>query len=130
MVRLGSNHSPIALTLETINRNKAFPFRFEKMWSAYPSLSDKIKEWWGIDVDDTTMYKLAKKLKNIKMEIRKWNKMDFGNIFQSKDGFLEKLAEVQEDIQNMGYDESRLNVEKTILVDLLNIMGKEEMFWR
>ena len=100
------------------------------MWFAHPSLSDKIREWWGIDVDGISMYKVAKKLKNIKMEIRKWKKMDFGNIFQSKEMFLVELTEVQEEIQNMGYDESRLNAKKTIMAFLHNIMGKEEMFWR
>ncbi len=40
------------------------------------------------------MYKVAKKLRFIKMEIQKWNKMDFGNIFQAKERILEDLVEV------------------------------------
>lgn len=112
LVRLGLDHSPIVLTIELCNRKKAFPFRFEKMWTAHPSLFDKIREWWGIDVDDTAMYKVAKKLKNIKMEIRKWNKKDFGDIFLEKERIMEDLVGVQEEIQNTGYDEDKLNVEK------------------
>lgn len=61
-MRLGSNHSFISLTLDRVNRKKDFPFRFEKMWSAHPSLHSKIKEWWAIEVDGITMYKVAKKL--------------------------------------------------------------------
>lgn len=49
-------------------------------------------------MEGTAMYKVDKKFRNIKMEIRKWNKMDFGNIFQSKDRILENLLEVQEEI--------------------------------
>lgn len=29
----------------------------------------------------------------------------------------------------MGYDEIRMNSKKDIMVDLQNIVGKEEMFW-
>ena len=98
------------------------------MWSSHPSLHNKIKEWWGIEVDGTTMYKVAKKLRFIKLEICKWNKLDFGNIFQDKERILGYLAEVQNDIQTWGYDDKFLNSKKEILVELHNIVGKEEMF--
>ena len=56
--------------------------------------------------------------------------MDFGNIFQTKERILEDLSEVQEEIQNWGYDDIRMNFEKDILAKLHNIVGKEEMLWR
>lgn len=130
MVCLGLDHSPISLTLETINRKKDFLFRFGKMWFAYSGLFDKIKEWWGIEVEGTTMYKVAKKLRFIKMEIQKQNKMEFCNIFQAKEGILEDLVEVQEEIQNWGYDDIRMNSKKDILAKVHNIRGKEKILWR
>ena len=69
MVYLGLDHSSISLTLDTINIKKTFPFRFEKMWSSHLGLFDKIKELWGIEVEGTIMYQVAKKLRFIKLEI-------------------------------------------------------------
>lgn len=69
LMRLALDHSPISLTLDRVNRKKGFPFRFEKMWSVHPILYEKIKEWWGIEVDGTSMYRVAKKLRFIKLEI-------------------------------------------------------------
>ena len=44
LVRIGSDHSPISLSLDKINRKKAFLFRFEKMWLDHPGLCNNIKE--------------------------------------------------------------------------------------
>ena len=74
------------------------------------------------------MYEVAKKLKNIKMEIRKLNKMDVGKKIQSKDRIMTELFGVQEEIQKKGYDKDSLSTKKSILVGLHNIVGKEEMF--
>ena len=52
------------------------------------------------------------------MEIKKWNKLDFVNNFQSKERIMVDLAEVQEEIQRKGYNEDNLSYEKTILADL------------
>ena len=49
----------------------SFPFRFEKMWLDHPGLRLKINEWWGIDVEGTAMYKVAKKFRYIKSKIYK-----------------------------------------------------------
>ena len=38
------------------------------------------------------MFKVAKKLKDIKFNVKKWNKLDFGNIFQLKANILEDLS--------------------------------------
>ncbi len=38
------------------------------------------------------------------------------------------LAGVQEEIQNIGYDEVSLKAEKNFLAELHNTIGKEEMF--
>ena len=65
LVRLGSDHSPISLTLDKINRKKSFPFGFEKMWLPHLGLHNKIKDWWDIEVDGTVMYNVAKKLRYI-----------------------------------------------------------------
>lgn len=68
--RIGSDHYPISFVAESIKSNRCFPFRFEKMWISHPSLENSIANWWNINVDGSTMYKVAKKLRNIKDNIK------------------------------------------------------------
>ena len=56
-------------------------------------------DWWDIQVDGTTMFKVAAKLKNVKKKIKIWNKNSFGNIFDKKDKILEELKDIQDKIQ-------------------------------
>ena len=65
-VRVQSDHYPIFLVADKINYHKNFLFRFKKMWTHHPGLETLIKEWWDIQVDGTTMFKVAAKLKNVK----------------------------------------------------------------
>ena len=67
---------------------------FEKMWTSHPDLFDKVKSWWEIDVEGTTMFRVTRKLSNVKRKIKVWNKSDFGHIFKEKEDLSIKLSSV------------------------------------
>ena len=123
--RVGSDHSPISLSVSPLSRNKAFPFHFEKMWLSHPALEGNISHWWSIEVEGTAMYRVAQKLKNVKRNIKSWNRTDFGDIFQEKDEITDRLSLIQDDIQHSGYNELNSQQERAILSDLHNIISKE-----
>ena len=124
-VRVGSDHYPIFLVANKINYHKNFPFNFEKMWS----LETLIKEWWDIQVDGTAMFKVVAKLKNVKKKIKIWNKNTFGNIFDNKNKIMEELKEIQDKIQLEGYETFSRDEKSRKLVELHDIISKEETFW-
>ena len=62
------------------------------MWMQHPQFENKLAEWWNIDIEGTALYRVASKLKNVKKEVKIWNKNCFGNIF-------EKKYVIKEDIQ-------------------------------
>ena len=99
------------------------------MWTSHPDLLDKVKLWWGIDVEGATN-RVARKLSNVKRMIKVWNKMDFGHIFHDKEDLTIKLISIQDNIQQEGYNELNIEAELSILSDLHNIISKEEKFWR
>ena len=68
------------------------------MWTSHPNLLDKVKFWWGIDVEGIAMFRVARKLRNVKRKIKVWNKIDFGHIFHEKEDLLVKLSSIQENI--------------------------------
>lgn len=61
-----------------------FSFRFERMWLDHPNLEKVIEMWWFIDFKGTAMYRMAKKLRNVKDNIKKWKKEVFRDLFATK----------------------------------------------
>ena len=84
MARTRSDYSPISLTLDPIAIKENLPFRFKRMWTSHPGISLFILEWWNIHIEGTTMFRVAKKLENIKLNFKKWNKLDFVTFSNSK----------------------------------------------
>ncbi len=79
--RVGFDHSSMSLSASPLSSNKAFPFHFEKMWLSHPALEGNISHWWSIEVEGTAMYRVSQKLKNVKRNIKSWNRTNFGHIF-------------------------------------------------
>ena len=61
---------------------------------------DKVKSWWeNYHFQGTPSYILAKKLTALKLDLKKWNETDFGNIIAKKLHLWSKLnaLDVKED---------------------------------
>ena len=74
------------------------------------------------------MYKVARKLSNVKRMVKVWNKSDFGHIFSLKEDLSVNLSSIQASIQENGYDVLNKEEELSILSDLHDIISKEEKF--
>ena len=61
------------------------------MWTLHWGLENLVKEWWSIQVEGTSMFKIASKLKNVKRNIKRWNKDTFGKKNYNKKKVLEEL---------------------------------------
>ena len=72
------------------------------------------------------MFKVSRKLRNVKRMVKVWNKSDFGHIFHEKDDLSDKLITIQASIEEDGYDELNREAELSILLDLHNIISKED----
>lgn len=74
------------------------------------------------------MFRVSKKLSNVKRMIKIWNKSNFGHIFHDKKELTENLSLIQDSIQKEGYTESNREAELKILSEIHNIINKEEKF--
>ena len=79
--KVGSDHFPLFLNVFKTCSKKNFPFRFEKMWMQHPQFAGKLEEWWNIKIDGSALFRVTSKLKNVKKNVKFWNKNCFGNIF-------------------------------------------------
>lgn len=76
------------------------------------------------------MFRMVKKLQNVKDNIRIWNKGDFGHIFKEKDQAVGMLQEIQDRIQTEGYNDNLKKLESETLSTLHILISREETFWR
>ena len=74
------------------------------------------------------MYRVARKLSNVKRKVKAWNKSYFGHIFSQKEDLIANLSSIQASIQENGYDVSNREEELSILSELHDIISKEENF--
>ena len=76
------------------------------------------------------MFKVAKKMRNFKDNIKRWNKETFGNIFDSKRRIIEELKEIQGNIQSKGYEYVSRKEEYLNLIEMHDVITEEEIYWR
>lgn len=109
--------------------NKKTSFKFENMWMSHEEFKDMITDWWKIKIEGTTMYKLAKKLDELKRNIKIWNMKIFKNVHFRKIQ-MKKLEEIENEIITRGRMVKIEKEEKIVLVEYYNTILQEKQLWR
>lgn len=76
------------------------------------------------------MFVLSKKLKNLKLVLKDWNKEIFENVQDSVKKAEEELNQFQMHINQVGYTHTLANTEKTAQAKLDSSLQIEEVFWK
>ena len=67
-------------------------FLFENMWFKVEGFKDLLRSWWqGIVVRGSANFRLAAKLKELKQNIKSWNKDVFGRLECNKISALQQV---------------------------------------
>ena len=75
-----SDHFPILLKGGNLHGGKK-PFRFENMWLKDEGFLGRASSWWeSYHFQGTHSFSLANKLKMLKLDLKRWNVEEFGNI--------------------------------------------------
>ncbi|XXG76419.1 hypothetical protein AAC387_Pa08g0774 [Persea americana] len=80
--RISSDHSPILLNYQNQATSNA-PFKFENKWLLHPSFFEVVKSNWETTVIGNPQFILAQKLKALKISLKQWTKLTFGNLHQN-----------------------------------------------
>eukprot|EP00253_Pinus_taeda_P015128 PITA_15128 len=128
----GSDHWPISLMVEIPGTPRNKPFRFEKFWIEHPNFLTMVEKWRlePLDEEGSKMFNLQKKLKNIKLKLKDWNKTVFGNIFQEKAIIEQKLEQIHKDGVAGCRDEETCEQEKELTQQWHNRCKQEESLWK
>ena len=91
-----SDHQPILLVCTVVQWGLS-QFWFENMWLKVDVFVDKVKGWWdSYQFNISPNFVLANKLKALKLDLKKWNIWEFGNITRQKDCLLYSINSMDE----------------------------------
>ena len=78
--------------------NKKRQFRFEAFWLRDPTFLEKAKGWWESSQAEgqNRMNSFQLRLKDVKQQIKKWNKTEFGNIQHDKERLQGEMKQIQQ----------------------------------
>ena len=108
-----SDHFPICLENGTFQRGR-IPFKFENMWLEVELFRDLIKRWWEeARVEAYASFVVAKKLKVIKAEIKKWNREVFGDIKIRKYNLMDSINQLDFKEETSGLSNEELEQKKS-----------------
>jgi len=77
-----SDHCPIILATKLQNeKQNAFLFRFQNLWNNFQATQTIVNRNWKSNITGTHMFKIMRKLKIIKYELKEWSKNHFGRFY-------------------------------------------------
>ncbi|GFZ14802.1 hypothetical protein Acr_24g0009920 [Actinidia rufa] len=89
--RIVSDHKPMILAGGGMHRGPA-SFRFENTWLQVEGFRDLVGKWWeGYEVFGNLSYCLARKLRLLKEDLKRWNMEVFGRVEIRLATFMEEL---------------------------------------
>ena len=128
--RLLSDHFPILLEGKNLHGGKK-PFRFENMWLKDEGFLERVSSWWESYLfQGTPSFSLANKLKMLKLDLKRWNAEEFGNIGLRVQNLWKDFNELEviEDDRVPSVEESR--EKDRICGELETATLLEEICWR
>ncbi|XP_061993882.1 uncharacterized protein LOC133711805 [Rosa rugosa] len=107
-----SDHCPILLSFQRFALPCHSPFRFQNMWLQHPNFLQLIREFWTtLEFHGCPMFILSSKLRALKLMLKNWNKVHFGNIHTRVEATRQALDGVQSEICNLGPSDERFSRE-------------------
>ncbi|KAG5540926.1 hypothetical protein RHGRI_020977 [Rhododendron griersonianum] len=128
--RITSYHNPILLNSGGIRSGRT-PFRFENMWLLSEGFTERVGEWWNsYSVMGKPSFVLAKKLKLLKEDLRKWNSEVFGNLKDQKDKVVDEIRRWDLEEQYWPLSEEEKGRRSNAKEEFWKIAKFEEISWR
>ncbi|XP_026459436.1 uncharacterized protein LOC113360104 [Papaver somniferum] len=116
---IGSDHNPILLNTNPNWKQGHIPFKFFGPWLDHKDCKSIIAECWKTHHKGPLSIKIARKLRDIKVKLKKWNKEIYGNIKTNLEDSIQHLDRITKNQFNInrGKDtrmlKSKLNIGRT-----------------
>ena len=97
--KISSDHKPILLQIEDEEDLGPIPFRFSPLWKDRDGFMSIVTIAWDLLVVGSPNFVWERKLKNIKVALKDWVKLTQKNPISERKEALEKLEEIQMEIE-------------------------------
>ena len=95
------------------------------MWTKEESSVQVVERAWDTQVEGSHCFKLARKLKWVKHELREWNKDFFGNVKAR----IKALESRIEEVRGLEPNKDNLELEAALCLELEEWLEKDELKW-
>lgn len=130
LIRSRSDHYPLLLNLAGGVQGHPSSFKFMHMWSEHQDCHRLVQEIWNRPVSSCAMVVLAQKLRNLKAELKTWNKEVFGDVHKNVKQAQQEVENIQNLIQSQGQNDDLIKREKDAQLVWQKALMLEEDFWR
>lgn len=97
--RMTSDHTPLLISMSPqvpfLSR-----FIFQRMWMDHPDFKDMVTQIWAEEVRGSPSFKVAEKLRRLKLKLKRWNWDTFGDLNAKISHIQTKISEVEVKVQN------------------------------
>ncbi|KAG6639907.1 hypothetical protein CIPAW_10G134600 [Carya illinoinensis] len=106
------------------------PFKFEHMWLAMEGFVDKVRSWWSSYMfTGNPIFILARKLKVLKQDLKKWNLEVFGSIDNQKNTLMKELQDFEARELTGELLEKALARKRVVVIELEKVLLMKEILW-
>ena len=123
-----SDHCPFLLEADGFHKGRC-AFKFENMWLKAEGFVERVQQWWnGYCFVGSPSYILAKKLKVLKVDLKKWNREEFGDLAFRKISLLSELLGIDaiEEVRCLSNEEQSHHIQ--MRGDIEYLASLEEIF--
>ncbi|XP_026437505.1 uncharacterized protein LOC113335702 [Papaver somniferum] len=123
---ISSDHHPIFLNTNPHWSTGKIPFKFFGPWLDHKDCKDIIFECWQRNLSGSSALLIARKLKEVKLKLKIWNKEVYGNIKTNIEECKQHLHWLQENY----FNQDRSKALQTAMKVLREWQDIEEKFWK
>jgi hypothetical protein len=125
-----SDHFPLLLEVGSVVQGKS-PFRFENMWLQDEGFVDRVAAWWSnYSFVGPPSLVLARKLKALKEDLKRWNYHVFGNVNAKQQQLFCELEVLNSKEMQGGLSSTERDLRGSLLLELDKLAHFEETSWR
>lgn len=125
-----SDHCPIILKSGIVDWGPK-PFRFNNCWLKNQEFGKLVIDTWSMECPSTwKAIRLKEKLKRLKLEVRKWNMVSFGNIDSKITDLETSISDLDLRAEDRGLSETEVRSRKELFAELWQKLRDKESMLR
>lgn len=123
-----SDHCGLLIDMQHSVMKVKVTFRFFNMWFEHPEIFKIVERIWKIPMSGNSMYKMYQRLKLLWVELRSLNRNNFNQLSGRTSKYRDDLEKIKGRLQADPFNETIQQEEKSMLIQMQEMLHWEESF--